>query len=118
MTALPAARAMRTLTEAAAPALPNFVCFGAYKCGTTWLYQCLGEHPQVFLPHFKEIDFFQRKDGTRAYHSRGIGWYRALYADAGRAPLRGDISPGYLTDAEAPRLIAASLPEPRQMPRP
>lgn len=37
---------------------PDFVCIGAQKGGTTWLYDNLYSHPQVWLPPVKEIHFF------------------------------------------------------------
>jgi len=38
--------------------LPKFLCVGAQKAGTTWLYEVLGEHPDVFLPRIKELLHF------------------------------------------------------------
>ncbi len=40
--------------------LPDFICAGAQKCGTTWLYVQLSQHPQVFMPG-KELNFFYRQ---------------------------------------------------------
>jgi hypothetical protein len=37
--------------------LPDFNCIGAQKAGTTWLYEQLLGHPDVFMPK-KELDFF------------------------------------------------------------
>lgn len=37
---------------------PNFLCIGAQKSGTTWLYYNLKEHPQIWLPLYKEIHYF------------------------------------------------------------
>lgn len=37
---------------------PDFLVIGAQKSGTTWLYQNLGTHPQIWLPPEKEIHFF------------------------------------------------------------
>jgi hypothetical protein len=34
---------------------PAFICIGAKKAGTTWLYDQLRQHPQVWLPPVKEI---------------------------------------------------------------
>ena len=44
--------------------LPNFLCIGAEKSGTTWLYHNLKKHPQIWMPPVKEIhylDEIQRK---------------------------------------------------------
>ena len=38
--------------------LPDFIGIGAQRCGTSWLYRRLGEHPELWLPPIKEIHFF------------------------------------------------------------
>ena len=38
---------------------PNFMCIGAQKAGTTWLYYNLKNHPQIGLPPLKRIDYFR-----------------------------------------------------------
>ena len=40
---------------------PDFLCIGAPKAGTTWLFDNLVRHPEVWLPPTKSIHFF---DGT------------------------------------------------------
>ncbi|MDG9667856.1 sulfotransferase [Hahella sp. CR1] len=37
---------------------PDFICIGAQKAGTTWLYDQLAHHPQVWLPVIKELHYF------------------------------------------------------------
>lgn len=37
---------------------PSFICIGAQKAGTTWLYDNLAVHPQIWMPPIKEIHFF------------------------------------------------------------
>lgn len=37
---------------------PYFICIGAQKSGTTWLYEQLKLHPDVKLPPLKEIHYF------------------------------------------------------------
>lgn len=37
---------------------PDFICIGPEKTGTTWLYDNLKAHPQVYLPPVKEIRYF------------------------------------------------------------
>jgi hypothetical protein len=39
--------------------LPHFICIGAQKSGTTWLYQNLKDHPQIWLPPLKELRYFR-----------------------------------------------------------
>jgi hypothetical protein len=37
---------------------PDFICIGARKTGTTWLYNFLRAHPDCAMPRIKEINFF------------------------------------------------------------
>ena len=37
---------------------PTFICIGAQKAGTTWLYENLSRHPDVVMPPMKEIHYF------------------------------------------------------------
>lgn len=39
---------------------PDFVCIGAQKAGTTWLYENLNHHPDVWMPPVKEFHYFNR----------------------------------------------------------
>jgi len=39
---------------------PVFVCIGAQKAGTTWLYENLNSHPEVWMPPVKELHYFNR----------------------------------------------------------
>ena len=34
---------------------PNFLGVGGVKCGSTWLAECLRDHPQFFLSSPKEL---------------------------------------------------------------
>lgn len=42
--------------------LPNFVVIGAMKCGTTSLYHYLREHPDIYLPEYKEHGIYLDAD--------------------------------------------------------
>ena len=37
---------------------PDFICIGAPKSGTTWLYQNLNKHLLIWLPPVKELHYF------------------------------------------------------------
>jgi hypothetical protein len=39
-------------------ALPAFLCIGAQKAGTSWLFAQLQSHPQVWMPPLKEMQYF------------------------------------------------------------
>ena len=44
--------------QVASMALPKFLCIGAQKAGTSWLYAQLQTHPEVWMPPVKELQFF------------------------------------------------------------
>ncbi|MBR0649933.1 sulfotransferase [Roseomonas terrae] len=39
-------------------ARPDFICIGAQKAGTTWLYANLRGHPGILMPPVKEVAYF------------------------------------------------------------
>lgn len=90
--------------------LPSFVCIGAPKCATTWLFDCLLPHPDVFLPDFKEINFFMVSRWGNDYERRGLSHYLSLFDGAGPGKIVGDFSPDILQDPYAPERVKALLP--------
>lgn len=67
---------------------PDFLCIGAQKAGTTWLYEKLRTHPQVAFPGRKEVHFWD------LFYDRGVDWYKQLYAQF-TGKVAGDITPAY-----------------------
>lgn len=90
---------------------PKFLIIGAQKCGTTWFHEMLRQHPQVFLPEIKEVQFFVRPEHNRfSSHDRGWAWYQSLYAEHdGKAT--GDVTPDYIYWNYCAADIAAKLPD-------
>jgi hypothetical protein len=98
---------------------PDFLCIGAHKAGTTWLYQQLDSHPDFWMPPVKELHYFDQLSRVqRAAHPRCrderdrrfLDRLKSLSAEAGidlenygrlfepKASLvSGDISPNYST---------------------
>src|SRR2546423_4071056 len=37
---------------------PDFLCIGAQKAGTSWLYHQLNSHPDFWMPPVKELRYF------------------------------------------------------------
>ena len=58
--------------------LPDYLIIGVTKCGTTSLYEYLSQHPDIYPPKGKEIDFFDR------LYSRGLNWYKAGFPSTTR----------------------------------
>jgi hypothetical protein len=98
---------------------PDFLCIGAHKAGTTWLYQQLDSHPDFWMPPVKELHYFdqlgrvQRAARPRCRDERDLRFLerlKSLSAEPGidlenygrlfepKASLfSGDISPNYST---------------------
>ncbi len=86
--------------------LPNFIVIGPGKTGTTWLYQCLGAHPQIRLArNTKETVFFAD------YYDRGLPWYEKFFDGLEGAPAIGEVSNTYFFTPQAPGRIAGMLPK-------
>jgi hypothetical protein len=86
--------------------LPNFMCGGASKCGTTTLYDILKSHPDVFLSSFKEPNFFN----SDAFFDKGVEWYlKSYFSGYKNQKIIGDFSPGYLSIPFTAERIAEAL---------
>src|SRR6188472_2624317 len=89
---------------------PDFFIVGAFKSGTTALYDYLGQHPQVFMPFHKEPLFFG-DDLTRRYGRMTREQYLSLFADAGNGQRVGEASAWYLYSRCAADEIRGFAPE-------
>lgn len=56
---------------------PDFLVVGPQRTGTTWLYQNLRRHPEIFMPAKKELYFFNLLADSEhpKYQSSELGWY-------------------------------------------
>jgi hypothetical protein len=100
--------------------MPDFFIAGHQKCGTTALYLMLNEHPQIFMPEFKEPRFFApelRPPLARETRDRPqkLESYLALFADATADQRAGEASPQYLRSPTAAAQIAELQPDARMI---
>jgi hypothetical protein len=76
-------------------ALPDFVVIGGKKCGTTFLYHLLSQHPYVEPASSKELHFFNR------FFDEGVEWYRRCFPaprlQYGRRTITGEGTPEYFS---------------------
>ncbi len=73
--------------------LPNFICPGAQRCGTTTLYLVLSAHPAIFLSPFKETKFFLEEEKL----SRGLDFYLKQYFRGWKGEkVVGEVDPDYM----------------------
>lgn len=68
--------------------IPHFVGIGGQRCGSSWLYWNLREHPDISMSAKKEADFF-----SRPITAGRILEYNRYFEGCDR--LRGEISPSY-----------------------
>jgi hypothetical protein len=90
--------------------LPSFLIIGFGKCGTTYLYERLQDHPNVYPSLRKEVNYFIFR------YDESVDWYRAHFAPArsyvgSGIVATGEASPGYVLNPGAPRRIAELLPD-------
>lgn len=71
--------------------LPDFLVVGASRSGTTTLWDCLRQHPDIFMPSTKELHFFSREDNFK----KGVKYYQTFFAGAPKGKLKGEVSPTY-----------------------
>jgi hypothetical protein len=88
---------------------PDFFIVGAFKSGTTALYEYLRRHPQVFMPFLKEPHYFG-DDLTRHYGRMSLSEYLDLFRDAQPGQRVGEASTWYLYSTTVAREIADFSP--------
>lgn len=101
--------------------MPNFLIIGAAKGGTTSMYAYLSQHPQVFMPKFKEPWYFAWDGKEPAFRGpgdanlatryvRNLKDYQALFGPAGEALALGEASTMYFHAEGTAERIRASNP--------
>jgi len=86
---------------------PAFIFIGPSKAGSSWFFEILHEHPQVFVPLNKATFFFSE------YYAQGIAWYERFFSKAGPGRVMGEVCHDYLASPKALRRIAQYRPDMR-----
>jgi hypothetical protein len=81
------------------------MCLGAAKSGTTTLYDILRQHPDIYIPAFKEPHFFDIPEN----YKNGIEWYKRNYFRNANKKIIADFTPSYFFEKEAPKRIFKNL---------
>ena len=112
---------------------PNFFIVGGIKCGSTSLYQYLGQHNEIFMSKIKEPSYFsiyggiqtetiflkpekgfKEKQLPKKESSKFIQIseedYVKLFESKGSEKIFGEATPHYLFDEESPYLIHKKCP--------
>ncbi|MFQ5965695.1 MAG: sulfotransferase [Candidatus Scalinduaceae bacterium] len=82
---------------------PTFLLIGAQKSGTTWLSAMLTQHPEVFIPRQKELQFFN----ISYNYDKGIDWYRNQFSGYSGEKAVGECTPNYLWVCDGPNSLQA-----------
>lgn len=86
--------------------VPNFICLGTQKAGTTTLHDVLQQHPDIFLPQGKEAHYFDREERF----VKGLKWWLDTYfSDYKNEKIMGVMTPEYLYDPTIPQRIYDQL---------
>jgi hypothetical protein len=96
-------------SESATGAMPDFLIIGAKKCGTTFLYDLMSQHPYVEPAAKKELHYFDIFTDEESAE-----WYRRCFPPPrwkdGRRTITGEATP-YLDKHRVPERVAKVLPQ-------
>lgn len=78
----------------------GFVVIGVQKSATTWINDCLKEHPELNVKREKNEDFYY---SGPVYKKNGSKWYWSLFDNSDG--LKGCVSVDYFVDPEIPKIL-------------
>jgi hypothetical protein len=84
----------------------DFIGIGDQKSATTWIFQCLKEHPELCLYRNKETRFFESDN----LYKKGIDFYKSLFTHCGIEKIIGEFSPSYIHYPKVPYRIKKYFP--------
>lgn len=76
--------------------LPNVLCVGLAKSGTTALWYYFSQHPDVFVSTLKETNYFVHDQLKKGNQINSLEKYQALFSEGTDHACMGEISPSYL----------------------
>lgn len=85
----------------------DYIGIGVRRGGTSWIQQCLAEHPQICVAKKKELAFLN--DPNQYQH--GVEAYKAWFPECKKGQIRGEYTPGYLASEDAIHMIKKWFPE-------
>ncbi|MFW6174035.1 MAG: sulfotransferase family protein [Elusimicrobiota bacterium] len=85
----------------------DFIGIGAPRCATTWIFECLKEHPEICGSSKKEIHFFDKPHRFR----KGKGYYASFFEHCSDRKLWGEYTPSYLHYKKAPSRMYNYFPD-------
>lgn len=89
--------------------MPNFLIVGAAKSGTTSLYHYLRQHPDIFMPEWKELSLFIGDPFGPLHKVKKPYYYSKVFSKAQNQTAVGEASTSYLFDEASPKIIKEKL---------
>jgi hypothetical protein len=91
---------------------PSFVVAGTQKAATTWLYECLNEHPAVHVSSIKELHYFcDPSSCPKSRQAKGLEWYRDQFEGPPQYTTWGELSIDYMFYPEIAQKLYDINPE-------
>jgi len=91
--------------------LPNFLVIGPAKCGTTSIHYYLKQHPEVYLPRIKEINFFAYYGQKGRYWAKTLEEYKKYFKDVKNHKAVGEVTPFYFAIEGSAEKIQKIIPD-------
>ncbi len=82
----------------------DFIGIGSGHSATTWIFNCLKEHPQICGSNPKETKFF------RDYHHKGLQYYKKFYQHCPANKIKGEFTPSYMYREKVAKRIKKVFP--------
>jgi len=70
----------------------DFIGIGATKSGSTWIFECLKEHPQICGSSKKEIHFFDKSEN----YNKGLDYYESFFKHCISEKIKGEFTSTYI----------------------
>ena len=86
---------------------PDFIGVGAPRCGTTWIYDCLSEHPEICTSDIKETNFFKENYDERNSFEK----YKDHFSHCSDNKIKGEFSSSYFHSQDALARIKNVYPD-------
>ncbi len=86
----------------------DFIIAGVQKSATTWLYNCIVNHPEVCLRNNKQEKNYY---GGKVFNEKGEEWFWSQFTLDNKENIVGDVSVEYIVDLSSVSELKRRFPE-------
>lgn len=83
---------------------PDFIGIGPPRTASTWIFESICQHPQIYQPKIKETLFFAKNN------HKGSDWYESFFKNQPTGKLTGEYSSQYFAYKKSPQKIWKAYP--------